>query len=466
METNQACPICLRQLQQSADALRCGHKFHLQCLAAWTLSAAGNHSRCPSCRIEIIDPAETRANMFCAQCSTSLARDSHTLLWCTGAASNIWCNACTTSAFITGIRKRLVGIYAEHNPRKLDDVDALLEEWAGEEDKLLANVEAKYGLTTPLELIRAEIFMFYTLSNPRKLADIDDLLMQWTGEEEQLRRNVAAKYQRERHDAVQAIREHLQTIYSKHCPEKVGSIDELLEQWVDKEGQLVAKVQEKYRDPKEAYTVPSLVPPAQEEAHHAVAEPDASPDQEKERYAHASADDQAQEQEQQQEQEPKPPESKLEPEPEPEPVLELELAPDLEPAPERDLELEPEPEPERELDPNPGMGLQPDVADAALRAALRAAALGNGDAFRQRQEAAFEIPSTSDSELSDSEWPPVSIPEGVDRAPNWASKGLALLQAQDLLARGQALLLQRSRIEHFGSATVGEFGPDWDIIAR
>ena len=369
--------------------------------------------------------------MFCAQCSTSLARDPHTLLWSSSAASNIWCNGCTTGAFVAGIRKRLVGIYAEHNPRKLDDVDALLNEWTGEEDKLLANVEAKYGLNTPLELIRAEIFMFYTLSNPRKLADIDDLLIQWTGEEEQLRRNVAAKYQRERHEAVEAIREHLQFLYSKHCPQKVGSIDELLEQWTDKEGQLVAKVQEQFKDPAQTYTVASVVPPPppppppQDEAHHAVVR-----DQDQECVADTSTsadvgtDEQAQ------------PQSQPEPEPEPE----------------RDVGLVPEPEPELEL--------QPDVAAAALRAALRAAALGKNAAFRQRQEATSEIPSTSDSDLSDSEWGL----EGAYR--EGASKGPALLRAQDLLVRGQALLMRRSRIEHFGAVTVGEFGPDWDVIAR
>eukprot|EP01046_Picozoa_sp_COSAG06_P072680 COSAG06_NODE_21377_length_759_cov_0.996970_1_plen_152_part_10 len=133
-QPQQECPICLRMLAPSADALRCGHQFHLQCLAAWTLSSAGNRTRCPACRTEIIDPAETRANMFCAKCSTSLAHDTHTLLWSTSAASNIWCNPCTTREFVAGIRRRLVGIYAEHNPRKLDDVDALLEEWIGEED--------------------------------------------------------------------------------------------------------------------------------------------------------------------------------------------------------------------------------------------------------------------------------------------------------------------------------------------
>ena len=54
--------------------------------------------------------------------------------WSTSAAANIWCNPCTTREFVAGIRRRLVGIYAEHNPRKLDDVDALLEFGASTDD--------------------------------------------------------------------------------------------------------------------------------------------------------------------------------------------------------------------------------------------------------------------------------------------------------------------------------------------
>lgn len=42
------------------------------------------------------------------------------------------------------IRTQIVDIYAKHNRSKLDDVDALLYEWKGEEDVLLWNVQQKY----------------------------------------------------------------------------------------------------------------------------------------------------------------------------------------------------------------------------------------------------------------------------------------------------------------------------------
>lgn len=49
--------------------------------------------------------------------------------------------------------------HSDHNPRKLDDIPALLLEWEGEEDVLLANVEAKYLRVTtvmigPLDWLR------------------------------------------------------------------------------------------------------------------------------------------------------------------------------------------------------------------------------------------------------------------------------------------------------------------------
>ena len=98
------CAICLRSAS-GADALRCGHRFHLQCLAAWTLSAAANCAMCPSCRTDIIDPAEKHANQFCARCSVSLRRSTDTLLWGANSA-NIWCTGCTTGEFVQNIRRK------------------------------------------------------------------------------------------------------------------------------------------------------------------------------------------------------------------------------------------------------------------------------------------------------------------------------------------------------------------------
>jgi hypothetical protein len=46
---------------------------------------------------------------------------------------------------VSNHRRRLIAIYEAHSPSKLKDVEELLQEWNGEEDELLAAVEAKYA---------------------------------------------------------------------------------------------------------------------------------------------------------------------------------------------------------------------------------------------------------------------------------------------------------------------------------
>ena len=43
------------------------------------------------------------------------------------------------------VRASLTVIFEQHNPRKVDDIDSLLSEWAGHEDQLLAAVKGKYA---------------------------------------------------------------------------------------------------------------------------------------------------------------------------------------------------------------------------------------------------------------------------------------------------------------------------------
>jgi hypothetical protein len=46
--------------------------------------------------------------------------------------------------------RALVSIYTVHNPRKLTDVDGLMDEWEGEEEELLQRVRDKYIGTTSI----------------------------------------------------------------------------------------------------------------------------------------------------------------------------------------------------------------------------------------------------------------------------------------------------------------------------
>ena len=46
-------------------------------------------------------------------------------------------------------REWMVQVYSSHNPRKLKDVDVLLAEWIGEEERLLQTIAKKYRPEEP-----------------------------------------------------------------------------------------------------------------------------------------------------------------------------------------------------------------------------------------------------------------------------------------------------------------------------
>jgi hypothetical protein len=59
-EEGELCAICQEPCRPGGaggggSALRCGHAFHPQCIAQWTLSGAAQHSKCPTCRQDIVD---------------------------------------------------------------------------------------------------------------------------------------------------------------------------------------------------------------------------------------------------------------------------------------------------------------------------------------------------------------------------------------------------------------------------
>ena len=48
------------------------------------------------------------------------------------------------AAMEDSIRTQIVNIYAVHNPEKLEHIDAILEQWRGDEEELLASIKEKY----------------------------------------------------------------------------------------------------------------------------------------------------------------------------------------------------------------------------------------------------------------------------------------------------------------------------------
>ena len=113
-------------------------------------------------------------------------------------------------------------IYREHNARKLTDVDGLLHEWQGDEAALLANIQDKYQADAGERArhaseVRRQLLAIYSEHNPAKLGDVDGLVAEWAGQEELLLAKVQAKYL-----GGDDIRSQIVAIYTEHCPRKLG----------------------------------------------------------------------------------------------------------------------------------------------------------------------------------------------------------------------------------------------------
>jgi hypothetical protein len=86
------------------------------------------------------------------------------------------------------------------NPRKLKDVDAILEERGQDLPSLFAELEAKYGVRFgDVERKRTEakrlLTEFYEQHNPRKLGEVDRILNDRSPDYDKLFKELEARYQ-------------------------------------------------------------------------------------------------------------------------------------------------------------------------------------------------------------------------------------------------------------------------------
>lgn len=145
------------------------------------------------------------------------------------------------------IKFQIQQIYAEHNERKTADVEQLLHEWEGEEAGLLANIQEKYSGDAGEQArhsgeVRNELEAIYRDHNPNKLGDLDELLEQWKGQEELLLSKVKAKYM-----GGTDVRSQIIAIYTEHAPRKLQDVDRLLLEWKGEEEVLLDNIQQKYK---------------------------------------------------------------------------------------------------------------------------------------------------------------------------------------------------------------------------
>lgn len=123
---------------------------------------------------------------------------------------------CTTHT-VGHWRAELLQLYRVHNPTKVDNVDGLLEKYAGREEELLRTARLKYNVAeieaaattaptgekeeekkeeppAPLGVFHAQLHNLYTQYNPAKVADIPFLLKKYAGKEAALITRITEKY--------------------------------------------------------------------------------------------------------------------------------------------------------------------------------------------------------------------------------------------------------------------------------
>eukprot|EP00760_Papus_ankaliazontas_P032583 PhM_4_TR5896/c1_g1_i2/m.67499 len=182
----------------------------------------------------------------------------------------------------------LVKYYQRFNPKKVGDIDGLLDSYAGREQEYWGGLAVKYGevpphpSTSPLAApptpvaapvarrplewtapaqFRARLIRIYTRYNPSLVSRVDEILWQHSGVEQQLIADLVRQYGPEP-PAVSsdAWRARLTRFYQVYNPEKLDMIDAILQNNVGFEEKVLEELVKKY-GPEPIPTAPAAPPP-------------------------------------------------------------------------------------------------------------------------------------------------------------------------------------------------------------
>lgn len=117
------------------------------------------------------------------------------------AGANVTTTAVAPYTLLTPERVRMLlsEFYRKVNPRKLKDVDAILKERADDYASLLEALEEKYGVRfadIERKRLQAKVLLtkFYEERNPKKVSQVDRILDERSPEYEQMFRELEEKY--------------------------------------------------------------------------------------------------------------------------------------------------------------------------------------------------------------------------------------------------------------------------------
>eukprot|EP00659_Diplonema_papillatum_P016184 gene16184-24803_t len=144
-------------------------------------------------------------------------------------------------------RERIHDLYRQCRPELLPSLDDILLQYRGRERELFEALEVKYGLEdTAGPALDEQLVAFFKSRDPRRLDDVRRLADEWTADPQALERKLDEEYD----SSFLAVRRRAWVLYSKHRPEHLSHLDAILgsEKFEGREEELLESIRAKYED--------------------------------------------------------------------------------------------------------------------------------------------------------------------------------------------------------------------------
>ena len=162
-------------------------------------------------------------------------------------------------------RDRLYRLFQYYEPHYIPQIDLLLFKHEGEEEALIQEMRKKIGGGSMIDepandvRLRFRLLKFYDKYNPSKRSEVDAVMTRFRGRESHAIKLFILKYGGEPPDPKpiplppppvldyrRSVRKRLYRIYSKHAPEKLPQVRDILEKYEGFEEDLLDQLDEKY----------------------------------------------------------------------------------------------------------------------------------------------------------------------------------------------------------------------------
>ena len=158
----------------------------------------------------------------------------------------------------TSFEEAIKRLYAHYAPNKSQQVPGLVSKYQDIPDKLITEIVNKYefhdapipiGAVPATASPKSKLTDIYRIHNPEKVAGIDNLLEKYKGREGDLVRAVSAKYKpraTSSNASQDSFKSKLTEFYRRHNPSRIAKVDELARKYKGNEATLLATLEAKY----------------------------------------------------------------------------------------------------------------------------------------------------------------------------------------------------------------------------